>query len=162
MKKIGILTVHKGTNIGSFLQAYALKTAIEKEGCDVKLIDNRSRLPKRTMLSTVKNNIIGGKIGKALFSYKLFSTFIKAFKGFDEIPMSKADSLDCVVLGSDEIWNVKRKVMSDYPSFFGVGISTKKIAYSPSVNNANAEDMKKDYIINALNDISSISVRDTH
>ena len=38
-KKIGVLTVHKNTNYGANLQAFASSTYLDKLGYDCKVID---------------------------------------------------------------------------------------------------------------------------
>ena len=39
MAKIGILSMQRINNYGSFLQAYAMKTMLEKMGHDVQFVD---------------------------------------------------------------------------------------------------------------------------
>ncbi len=162
--KIGILTVHKSANVGSFLQAYALGEAIKSiADFEVLYVDNKSRKPLRMMLSDIKNSVLKGNFAKAAHYFALYSEFIKEQRIFNEISAENASSLSKVVLGSDEIWNMAKKNMREFPSFFGVGINCNKIAYAPTVNNAKAEDFNGiDYIKSALDDISDISVRDSY
>ncbi|EGK02955.1 MULTISPECIES: polysaccharide pyruvyl transferase family protein [Dysgonomonas] len=39
MKKVGLITIHRAINYGASLQAFALKTVIEREGFDCEIID---------------------------------------------------------------------------------------------------------------------------
>lgn len=39
MKKVGIMSMQRIANYGSFLQAYALKQLIEELGCKVEFVD---------------------------------------------------------------------------------------------------------------------------
>ena len=39
MKKVGIMSMQRIANYGSFLQAYALRKLLEKEGCSVEFVD---------------------------------------------------------------------------------------------------------------------------
>ncbi|MBQ7813810.1 MAG: hypothetical protein IJ387_04860, partial [Thermoguttaceae bacterium] len=40
--KVGVLSMQKILNYGSFLQAFSLKTQLERRGCDVYFIDIRA------------------------------------------------------------------------------------------------------------------------
>lgn len=39
MKKVGIMSMQRIANYGSFLQAYALKQLIEEQGAEVEFVD---------------------------------------------------------------------------------------------------------------------------
>lgn len=39
MKKVGIMSMQRIANYGSFLQVYALRKLLEKEGCSVEFVD---------------------------------------------------------------------------------------------------------------------------
>ena len=39
MRKVGIMSMQRIANYGSFLQAYALKQLIEEVGCNVEFVD---------------------------------------------------------------------------------------------------------------------------
>ena len=41
MKKVGILSMQRIANYGSFLQAYGLKSILEELGCQVQFVDYR-------------------------------------------------------------------------------------------------------------------------
>ena len=53
---IGIITVHDSANFGSFLQAYAMKLALEDLGHNVKFIKTRSdRKVKKVLMGSIKD-----------------------------------------------------------------------------------------------------------
>ena len=55
---IGIITVHDSANFGSFLQAYAMKLALEDLGHNVKFIKTRSdRKVKKVFMGSIKITI---------------------------------------------------------------------------------------------------------
>ena len=55
-KSVGIITLHRTTNYGSVLQAYALQETIKALGFDVKIIDYRpSRSTMSSMIKGLKN-----------------------------------------------------------------------------------------------------------
>lgn len=43
MRKVGIMSMQRIANYGSFLQAYALKQLIEEVGCNVEFVDYHCR-----------------------------------------------------------------------------------------------------------------------
>ena len=45
MAKVGILSMQRIINYGSFLQAYALKTLLEEQGHEVQFVDYRVGMP---------------------------------------------------------------------------------------------------------------------
>ena len=111
--KIGIVTVEKSANVGSFLQAYALQKVLEAWGHEVYFVSAGQEsffkreycwfIPKRGNLKYpvkfIKRNLDGLK------KYKLFAQDHKKLKTWD-----KKEKLDLFILGSDEIWNVQRKI----------------------------------------------------
>ena len=112
--KIGIVTVEKSANVGSFLQAYALQKVLEAWGHEVYFVSAGQEsffkreycwfIPKRGNLKYpvkfIKRNLDGLK------KYKLFAQDHKKLKTWD-----KKEKLDLFILGSDEIWNVQRKII---------------------------------------------------
>ena len=77
MKKVGIITLHRTTNYGSVLQAYALKTSIEKYSpCNI--INYETINGKRESSLSFKKNLAKNLIKRIAFrkKYKLFYDFI--------------------------------------------------------------------------------------
>lgn len=67
---------------------------------------------------------------------------------------------DCILVGSDEVWNFKDK-KSNNPIKFGIGLNCRKlIAYAPSVGKSKYSDELPDYVIEGLKKFKSISARD--
>ncbi len=54
MKKVGIMSMQRIANYGSFLQAYALKQLIEEVGCNVEFVDYHVGAPVITKMLIVK------------------------------------------------------------------------------------------------------------
>lgn len=153
MKKIGILTLYDSFNFGTFLQAYALSQFLMKEGYDIYFIDNAK---KNRFIKWIKNKNIKKmlfNIGQAYKYYKAQKYF--RIKNYDE-------RFDAIIIGSDEIWNIKNPSFDHHKKYFGFDLNAKKIiAYAPSVNNTNSIDLKK-YYNNDINldNFSNLSVRD--
>ena len=168
--KIGILTHHYINNYGAFLQAYALQKAISRLFPDdtVEIID----------YVNIRHFIInaGGwfRFYKDMENFrcylqkiKLPMTFAKARK--KSLKMSKRVftagqinrlAYDCIVVGSDEVWNYKDKKANARVKF-GEGLDCKNlIAYAPSVGKTAADDTLPDYVTEGIKRFKSLSARD--
>lgn len=156
--KISIITVYNSYNYGSFYQAYALYEVLSAYG-DVSFLNTKSRSLFREFLRRIRSSIKEKNIKLLLFEIKKFLWLIHSQK---KIKKSKKCN-DIVFFGSDEIWNLGRKEMREFPIFWGEGIEAeRKIAYAPSVNAI--EDCNEDgRILSFLENIKrfySLSVRD--
>lgn len=162
--KIGIVTVQDSNNFGSFLQAYALQYLLLSYGHEIYFLRTRSQKYIRNiffhlrptknelkhMKSFIKENIKGYK------KYRRFKVNQKCFKVLDDYTQEK---FDCIVLGSDEIWNVGTPVFKN-SIFYGLGMKSV-MAYATSIGNANYDDMTcipQEWFVN----ISPILVRDEY
>lgn len=182
-QKIGIITVHKNTNYGANLQAFASCEYLNKQGYDASVIDY-------TMPSHEKNNHIFSWLyvswkndtNKSLsHKIKLLIALILSFpsknrrlKGFykfrrkhikmtskclDERDVEKL-KLDTIVCGSDQIWNpdITEGVK---PIYFGAidGIKNK-VAYAPSVGREKYQSQDEEQIVKLLREMDYLSVRE--
>lgn len=162
--KIGIVTVHDSSNYGSFLQGFALYYTLENWGHEVYFIRTREKeyidnlfCPKIQIKSLIKKpleTLQNRKEGKE--KYKNFKNEWKRFKvleRWDDI------ELDKIILGSDEIWNVKNPTFRR-EIFYGIGMKNV-ITYAVSASGSTIEDMRKyPKLIAAIQNIDSILVRD--
>lgn len=168
--KIGILTHHYVNNYGAFLQGWALREAIAElyPEAQVEIID----------YINIKHFVInvGGwfRFYKNKENLKIWiqkiqipMTFSKARR--EKMLLSKrcyttkqvnALGYDCIVVGSDEVWNFK-DLKSSAPIKFGKGLECKKIvAYAPSVGQIKAADKLPDYVVEGIKKFKAISARD--
>lgn len=166
MKKVYVVTVYNSLNSGSFLQATSLYKAIEGLGYDVAFLDTGARnLWKRAFLEflfMIKNRNFGSAFGK----FKQARALTNELNNFKVVKINDLEDCDdkVFVLGSDEIWNVARRDMAEYPVFWGEGLPLGKcFSYAPSINTAREEHVKKyNFVRNALENLFAISVRDHH
>lgn len=129
--KIGIVTIFEGvTNLGSYLQAYALQMALQDMGHEVCFVEKEPTFwairrcicklnPKRELLLRFQ------KCVKYLRGKKLLRT----------IPQERIaqEQFDCLIYGSDEIWNMDNPYFRD-PLFWGTNHGgIPRIAYAASV-----------------------------
>ena len=182
MKKVGIMSMQRIFNYGSFLQAYGLKKIIESldEEADITFIDYRpgevlieSELEKRGFRRVLKklkeyNSINTSMINKwKFFNHK--RTYAKRFfplLGLEETH-NYDSNLDLLIIGSDEVFNcVQANSNVGYSEdLFGKNTNAKKIiSYAGSFGNTTIEKIEKYNIKNDLYNnftrFSNISVRD--
>ena len=69
MRKVGIMSMQRIANYGSFLQAYALKQLIEEVGCNVEFVDYHVGAPVITENADSKNKVVR-KIEKGLETFR--------------------------------------------------------------------------------------------
>lgn len=181
MKKVGIMSMQRIVNYGSFLQAYALKTLIEELGYSVEFVDYHIEAP--IIKDNIENNNkIIRKIKKGLetfqckvpLSHKLLfilykQTFEKKYLPLLGITkkMNYTPELDCLVIGSDEVFNCiqKNRNVGYSLELFGKNSKAKKvITYAASFGNTTLFKLKKynkdKEISFLLEKINTISVRD--
>lgn len=178
-KQLGILSMHRVVNYGSFLQAYALKKMISDLcECDVYFIDIkkgyslyknpdvRSKRIIRILKFIFTGNIII-KIQRRNFNKRLDKQFKKRFyKLLGNIVDSDSKLFDYVIIGSDEVfhccqntpWGFTTQLYGDIPN------AKKIFSYAASFGATNIEDINKfnlsEKIAVNLRKLNSISVRD--
>lgn len=161
--KVVIVTVYNSLNPGSFLQATSLYETIEKLGYPVAFLNTGARdldrIARKEMYYLVRKGHFKDAITKKKVA-QLYKRLLTRYKVVDTVDFDN----DIVVLGSDEIWNVSRKEMTDYPVFWGKGLNyNRTISYAPSINLATEDDLREcDFALEALNNLRSISVRDKY
>ncbi len=166
--KIAIVTVYSSKNFGSYWQSRTLCDYLKSLGDEVSFLDTKARntffrITKPILISVLKS-LIKGKINKAKFELNVLKIFKNNLSKLNIVDSSTVLSkYDCMVFGSDEIWNVTRDDMIKFPVFWGVGFDgIKKISYAPSINEASLEDMKKCNFGDALSSFAHVSVRDKY
>lgn len=124
MKSIGILTYHTGYNYGASLQAYALQTTIKKFNSNCKIINFETErfVASREMFSRKPTRIkevikIFSRIPYTKSLQKrqwLFDKFTNECLDITELYRTEqevihhAEDFDCIVCGSDQIWNLSQ------------------------------------------------------
>ncbi|AVA25615.1 polysaccharide pyruvyl transferase protein (plasmid) [Rhizobium sp. NXC24] len=94
----------------------------------------------------------------------------KFFDAFAELPLSapfplenpdSAEEFPLVVVGSDEVWNLRHPWYGGYGAFYGEGLrSGRLVAYAATFGNFNAPDRLRGLRAEQLRSFSQISVRD--
>jgi hypothetical protein len=164
--KIGIVTFHCADNYGAVLQAYALQTKLRElfKDAEIFIIDYRPQYILK-MFSLIKtrhvlyffNSLL--QLPFRIIIKKRFNRFRR--ENYSYIKVKDAAQLDCIVCGSDQVWNpLITRGFDDH--YFGLikGFLGKKIAYAASDGGAIAKTGDKAHIQALLKTITAISVRE--
>lgn len=176
--KVGLLTMHRVVNYGSFLQAYATQTIIENLGYDCEIIDykypnewqfergaiRRSGL-KRAIHTCLKpfgllaEHRKETKLLKTMKKYYNLSE--KSYESPQEI-MDNPPQYDIYLTGSDQTWN-PRFTKGDPTFLLGfVNNHARKISFSSSLAANKIDDKYFTEFSELLSKYSKISVRETN
>lgn len=181
--RICVLSMQQVNNMGSLLQAYALKSTIEELGHEVAFLDihsnkednqllNGAQLDFRTELGS--QGIIGkiNRIDKYLFK-RILNKFLlqkqmDMYEAFRDKYIPKADSAviyDVAVIGSDEVFNCMDSGNIGFTSqlFGNIPQANRVITYAASCGATSYEllpDKVENRIRKSFENISTFSVRD--
>ena len=176
--KIGILSMHRVINTGSFLQAYALKKMLEKNG-EVSFLDIKNPKNINGMYTPYspfwkrKIKLFIWKRKKAEIDYfhsKRWDMFV--YELFEELGFgleyhTNSNEYDLVIVGSDEVFNCTQEDSYWFGdmTFFGEGIESNFIAtYAASFGYTTIERLEKFQlkadVAKGLDKMLEISVRD--
>ena len=183
-KKIGILTFHNAHNYGAVLQAYALKTKLNRMGYKAKILNYQNPYIARLYRKGIhvdfwKRDILPSRWGKVfhevgenLYGLREWKNQWTAFEKFigeklldgQEKKLTLDDlakeQCDVYILGSDQIW--ARELTHGFdPAYFGqFAPGCKKISYAASVPNGSIPEAEQAYFEQALKSLAHISVRE--
>lgn len=175
MVKVGIISMQKVPNYGSFLQAYALKQLLLKAGADIveylDIIKGRQFLPNNNIgkwyykLKNLHLSQIVSKIKTRNYLIVRNARFIPFFELFKND--NESDFIyDLVVIGSDEVfnccqpspWGFSRQLFGDVEN------SKRTITYAASFGSTTLKKIEQfdlnDEIKECLCKLSAISIRD--
>jgi polysaccharide pyruvyl transferase WcaK-like protein len=184
--KIGILTFHHTNNYGGSLQAVGLVQCLRSMGHEAGVVDYRPwKIHSRYIKSCVPgfskvmshvnqagiNELYAATITEAKNRLKKLSRMNEwvRINGMAISPpiwthsglVDAMNRLDLIVLGSDEIWKMKRKGGIDLAYFNGLkGVSTPAMSYAASVGESKSFGTYKDEIGSYLKMLIAIGVRD--
>lgn len=173
-KKIGIMSMQRIVNYGSFLQAYALRKMIKSLGYDdVKFLDykfEKEVIPPTKKVSLFQRicshkNILS-YIRKRRFKLRFRNKYQKFLETLDVREKDYSKDVDTLVIGSDEVFNCMQVYPVGYSrGLFGKGYEKSNvISYAACFGHTDLEDLKKvgidKEVAEMLRKFSAISVRD--
>lgn len=189
MKKIGIISLYyANSNYGGVLQAFALQTAIEKNGAECVQISYDVRQPLRSLpfrllrlagnpksvLPALSRRLLKGQTHtKSILPPTVLSQINKReeafckFQGiiphtdqvyYDGVMEHCGEEFDTLVAGSDQVWNLA----FFHPAYFldFAKPDQKKISYAASVSMDSFTKIQAAVVKHYLRDFSAVSVRE--
>lgn len=176
--RIAILTCHRAHNCGAMLQAWALKTVLNRMGHEVEFpccnnVGHRPRfwiqdIPKgKKGLSWLRSFV--GRLaldvrdcGNRLDSVNLYNAFRRHYLPEIKCEACRFDRyFDCAIIGSDQVWN--DEIMHEaMPLLLGESLPPgfRRIAYAASAGDVEPESGFQTRMNRALQKFAAISVRE--
>lgn len=179
--RIGIITFHRAYNCGAMLQAWALKTVLERMGHRVSFPfgDYNRVVPRYPVRSPLADRCRSGSLFKKFRSllYRLVLTamgkkygvpagiYYEKFRRqfLPEISCDVKDWKNCfdaIVLGSDQVLNPGIQNWTPYFLCKDIPAGIRKIAYAASIGEKPLPPKEEVEILNALASFSAVSVRE--
>ena len=167
-RKLGVLTFHRCINYGSYWQARCLVTGLRGMGADAVLLDHESLAVQRAELRCALRPTLPQPTPRSDFPAYAAKTR-KFLAAFDRLPLSRPfpidrpeelEDYDAIIVGSDEVWNLRHPWYGGCSTFYGAGVRAPLIAYAASFGNQDAADGLTDYWARQLDNFASMSVRD--
>lgn len=174
--KVGIMSMQRIANYGSFLQAYALKKIISGLGHSVTFVDYHTgdvwaddrKMPKTEHKGDLRffaKYALKKMLGKEIYFDERYKVMVRKL-GVGE-KMRYNTKTDTLVIGSDEVFNCLQSNpdVGFSPELFGKNANAKRvITYAASFGHTTAEGLKavgkyeevKEYI----KELDAVSVRD--
>jgi hypothetical protein len=167
--KIGVLTFHKCINYGSYWQARCLVEGLRARGYDAELLDHDCRVAAIAELRCAFQPGLPERTARGdLRSYAAKTR--RFFEAFSALPLSHPFSLhqpqalegyDTIIVGSDEVWNLRHPWYGGKPIFYGAGFKVRRlVSYAASFGSHDAADGLSSPWTDHLSNFSALSVRD--
>ncbi len=168
--KIGIMSMQRIRNYGSFMQAYCLKRILEQNGNEVKFVDfhieepisnelNVDAISELPAFELIKKKINSAKFA-LLYNYIWLPKYLRVKKEKCYNP-----KIDKLIIGSDEVFNCTQssKTIGYSKELFGYG-RKNVLTYAASFGYTTKERLEKYKIDHEISEmlkrITKISVRD--
>ena len=181
--KICIFSLALHSNYGGILQAYALQTVLQRMGHEVIVINKILTASKPRLIEIIKRMILKilGRdvvvfserkrireapiVNKSLLDFRrkyIHEVFI------DNLCDIRQYDIDCIVVGSDQIWRAKyfkeqwSEQMENAFLSFTKGWNVKRISYAASfgVNEWDFDNAETERILDAIKQFNAVSVRE--
>ncbi|AFL53655.1 hypothetical protein USDA257_c51290 [Sinorhizobium fredii USDA 257] len=169
LAKLGVLTFHRCINYGSFWQTRCLIDGLRSRGRDPIVLNHSSDRVSRAEWRCALQPLLPVRTSPAdspLYALKI-RKFLKAVEG---LPLSDAFSLDdptgiegcdLVIVGSDEVWNLRHPWYGGCRLFYGDSLAARRIvSYAATFGNHPAASGIENFWAEGLRKFDSISVRD--
>ena len=180
-KKVGILSMQRVANYGSFMQAWALRRMLEELGADVSFIDivpgrqlhgheATGFKPYWNRLWELAGALFTGKLGAKMRGRRFYRTmrakYVDEYYGLLGLDAPAPGRYDLAVIGSDQVFNCfERNPWGFTTQLYGdIPQADRIVSYAGSFGNATLEELRRagvaDEIAENLRKLTAISVRD--
>ena len=173
---IGILSMQKILNYGSFLQALSLKLQFESRGHNVYFIDiiegrhiviSENKATPKSYLSKIDKYVLK-RIENYILSKRMSKIHVSDYEKYLETnkKLPKGEKFDLVVIGSDEVFNATAPSRWGFSTqLFGkIDNADRIVTYAASCGSTTFESAKKygivDELADSMKNLERISVRD--
>ncbi|QQO62349.1 polysaccharide pyruvyl transferase family protein [Providencia manganoxydans] len=176
-KSVGVLTMHRVINYGSFLQAYATQKIVTDLGFKCEIIDyvfpnewhyTHGLNKNKNLKKFISDNIYKLGLIKSHRKRKHINNAIKKYLHLSPIYRNPTQitntppNYDIYITGSDQTWNTKHTrgdttfLLSFAPN------NSKKISFSASIAGDSLDDVYRDNFQKYLRKYDAISIRDSN
>lgn len=169
MNKVGVLTFHRCINYGSYWQARCLVEGLNARGVGAELLEHRSSRVDRAEWRCALQPALPQPTRREDHP-RYLRKIRRFFDAFDRLPLSRPfalndpqgmDDYSVVIVGSDEVWNLKHPWYGGAGLFYGEGLRSARLsAYAASFGNFNAAQRVTEPWRQMLRRFGTISVRD--
>lgn len=168
-RKIGVLTLHKCVNYGSYWQARCLIEGLRRRGFDAELLDHDCICVRRAEARCALQPKLPERTPRRELRHYAAKTrrFVEAIARLPQSPRfplhrpQEVPRYDTILVGSDEVWNFRHPWYGSEPIFFGDGLKTGRlVSYAASFGNHSAWDGIAPEWAERLHRFAAISVRD--
>ncbi|WEX77482.1 polysaccharide pyruvyl transferase family protein [Sinorhizobium numidicum] len=169
MHQLGVLTFHQCINYGSFWQTRCLVDGLRAYGADPVILNHHSDRIRRAEWRCALQPLL--PVGTKREDFPLYASKIRKFvEAFASLPLTPPFALDnpadledfdLVIVGSDEVWNLRHPWYGGYPLFYGEGLAARRLAsYAATFGSYPASKGLESYWADSLRKFDDISVRD--
>lgn len=173
-KKIGLLTIHSANSYGGALQSYATVQMLKEFG-EVEVIDYRTKHLEKTMhlvrvmdgkrwalraakdlFRLIPRRRLLARFHKFYAAHYLLTPRIGSVAGLKQC----VQQFDCIVVGSDQVWNPRVLGEFDPGYFFGFDSRVRKVSFASSAGDAEFAPAQEKMIKGWLGEFAHVSVRE--
>lgn len=163
---MGVLTFHRCVNYGSYWQARGLVEGLRARGLDAVILDHPSPVAEARVALRPTLPTPVPEADRALYKRKA-----RRFRAeFEKLPLSAPfclerpsgmEVVDTVVVGSDEVWNLRHPWYAGVPAFWGQGLNARRVvSYAASFGNYSCWEGMGSPFTDWLRSFDAVSVRD--
>ncbi|HIF9319182.1 polysaccharide pyruvyl transferase family protein [Photobacterium damselae] len=176
-KTVGVITMHRVINYGSFLQAYATQTIIEDLGYKCDIIDyvfpnqwhfdkkiNSQNIIKKTLANIIHKTGIKASYRKKIKVENAIEKYLNLSNKYNTPHdiSNNPPKYDIYITGSDQTWNPKHTKGDNTFLLDFTPESSKRVSFSASLAGKNMDDNYKSDFKKYLKRYDHIAIRDSN